>query len=705
MQNKFADCHTIMWYDQYCENYYPRGFKNYNAESVLRDLDTINADIVALYATNQWGLAYFPSAVVPMSIGLDGRDYFGEVLAGLKARGKKVIAYINWLDSRHPEWRFQRLSPAGVEPLDNHNLEPLPYYDSQGFGNVYKLKYGAWFNHCLTSPRKDEVLRLADEIAGKYPALDGFHMDMFFNYGVCACERCLPELRRIVGSDQVTYQKVLEHWGEYLSWRQQVSVDTIARMADIVHRADIAFAPNSFCPIYLSPTMAVSPSWWPHQDFYVTEAWLRLAAGFADLHSTTIVSKWLKAIDKPSALLVTGQHPEFSHAPLCAEEYRLHAASCLANGAPVLGSCGQGAYPSTSSSPAALHTMGEVFSQYAQRMDKLPARRSMARIAVLWSQDSRDFFEPGDNALEYRYEFLGYCRALLERHYLYDIVVPEKLESPDDLKQYTFLILPNAACMDAATAEIIRAYVALGGKILATWETGWRDQLGHQRVDSLLADVLGLSFQGVYPASTVYAERLPEPCLIYGKACITEPTCAITLLRYAAPDPDYPDVGSGVDLVPGPLTDNPFLTINRYEAGEAWYVAASLGYAAYKSGYYQMNELLGEIFASAGLPHDFEVEAPVTIEFNAEKDDAGNIYLHLGNQTVPAYHPGKQTERSIDQFIPVHEIRVSLDREIQASQVKCSSGEVKLQTAGTRTILVLPPVKDYLQVTILAEKP
>src|SRR5450756_2077994 len=88
----------------------------------------------------------------------------------------------------------------------------------------------------------------------------------------------------------------------------------------------------------------------------------------------------------------------------------------------------------------------------------------------------------------------------------------------------------------------------------------------------------------------------------------------------------------------------------------AWYIAGSLGYSAYKTGYYQMTALLSEILASAGVKHEIQVQAPVTVEFNAEQDEAGNLYLHLGNQTVPAYHPGKSLDRSIDSFIAVHDI-------------------------------------------------
>jgi len=697
----FDGCRSIMWYDQYCENFYPKGFKHYTPEAVLADLDTINADIVALYATNQWGMAYYPSQVVPCSIGLDGRDYFGEVLAGLKARGKKVIAYINWLDSRHPEWRCVPLTPQGLNP-PTAQLEAIPYYEPQGLGEVYKVKYGEWFTHCIASPRCDEVLALTREIVTRYPAIDGFHMDMFFNYAICGCDLCQPKLRELTGSDQPTYEAVMAHWSEYLLWRQEISTATIAQMANIVRQAGKAFAPNSFCPLYLTPSMAVSPSWWQYQDFYVTEAWLRLSAGYADLHSTTLVSKWLRAIDKPSALLVTGQHPNYSHAPLALEEFRLHAAGCLANGTPVLGSCGQGAYPSTASSPAAVRIIGQAFGEYAQAMDTLPARESAAQIAVLWSQDSRDFYEPGAQSLKYRFEFLGYCRALLEGHYLFDIILPEKLLSPDDLARYRAVILPNAACMDESTAEILRAYVALGGKLVSTWDTACRDKHGAVRANSLLADVLGLTFKGSYPLETVYAERTPEPCVVNGGAAITEADSAVTLLCLVEPDPDYPEVGTNTDLMPGPISAYPFLTVNRYQDGQAWYVAGSLGYSLYKHGFYQVNEMMAGLFTHMGLPRAFCVEAPCTVEFNAERDAQGGWYLHLGNLTVPAYHPGTQTNRAIDCFIPVHDIKLQLPFSVQASQVSASNGNVSISEGEQGSVLMLAPLKDYCIVRIAA---
>jgi hypothetical protein len=62
----------------------------------------VDADVFDVYATNQWGIASYDSAVLPTYPPLDGRDCFGEVTAAPKRHGKQVTACTNWLDFRHP---------------------------------------------------------------------------------------------------------------------------------------------------------------------------------------------------------------------------------------------------------------------------------------------------------------------------------------------------------------------------------------------------------------------------------------------------------------------------------------------------------------------------------------------------------------------------------------------------------------------------
>jgi len=707
-EDTFHRCKTIMWYDQYCENYYSRGFKDYTVESVMHDLDEVDADVYAIYATNQWGMAYYDSSVVPKYAPLGERDYFGEVVAELKKRGKKVIAYINWLDSRHPEWHWQSLTQQGIHRLDPDGLEEVPGYESQRKGKVYKRHYGQWFCHCINSPRRDEILGLAREITEKYP-VDVFHLDMFSNYGICACSYCWPHLEEMLGTSDITYDAVLNKWGEYLAWRREVSVSLIRQIGDIVHSKGVLFAPNAWCPLYTDPVMGVSPAWWDHIDLYLTEAWLRLAQHYADIHSTTIVCKWLRALGIPGILLITGQHPGFSHAPLAAEEFKVHAAVARGNGMPILGPCGQGAYPSTRTSGAGLGNVRRVFEFYKgadenKRVGKNGAatgdaakRESVRHIGIVWSDESQAFYQPGVNTTLYRFEFHGFCRLLLETQRVFDVILPERISSPKDISDYELVVFPNTACMSEAFAATIREYVAGGGKILCTWDTSLCNSKGEKRADFLLSDVLGVKYRGKYSNSTFYIETGPEPCLCLGQAVLVEPTTATVCRRLVEPDPDYPDTGR--DLVPGAVSDWPMLTQNPFGNGEAWYLAGSLGYSVYQTGHYQMMDLLAGIMDDMRLKDWLTIDGPSTVDVSVEKDDRDNLYIHLANKTVPPYLPGRNIVRSVDSIIPVADVRIQLRGTIRPTDVSASDDiEIVAVPGGIKCLI--PKLEDYLLITV-----
>ena len=59
------------------------------------------------------------------------------------------------------------------------------------------------------------------------------------------------------------------------------------------------------------------------------------------------------------------------------------------------------------------------------------------------------------------------------------------------------LLLPNAALMSDAQIDIVRAYVAQGGGLIASYETSLFDEQGRRRADFGLADVFGVSSTGL----------------------------------------------------------------------------------------------------------------------------------------------------------------------------------------------------------------
>lgn len=140
-------------------------------------------------------------------------------------------------------------------------------------------------------------------------------------------------------------------------------------------------------------------------------------------------------------------------------------------------------------------------------------RRSIADLAVLYPQNTIAFYRSGEGPGSIRgadrgqtSDYLqGLYYALLEGRFLFDFVHQEDL-TPEVLRKYRALLIPNAAYLRDSECEQIRRYVAGGGSLLATFETALYNEWGDRRGDFALADLFGASAAGpvVGPLSNSY---------------------------------------------------------------------------------------------------------------------------------------------------------------------------------------------------------
>src|SRR3990172_2044708 len=163
----------IYWYDQYALNKQETAFARYDPDRIVAELLDTGADIIAVYAANQFSIAYYPSNMWPQHPNLQGRDYFGEICSRLQERGKRVIAYINWVESRHPEWN---LIPLGHENDPDYGKAfrsstlsiEMPLVDwadpTDPEWRVQNVPGGQWRVPCINSPRREQVTAVAAEI-------------------------------------------------------------------------------------------------------------------------------------------------------------------------------------------------------------------------------------------------------------------------------------------------------------------------------------------------------------------------------------------------------------------------------------------------------------------------------------------------------------------------------------------------------------
>lgn len=176
-------------------------------------------------------------------------------------------------------------------------------------------------------------------------------------------------------------------------------------------------------------------------------------------------------------------------------------------------------------------------------------------------------------------------------HYapLFDAGVGVDVVHPSaDLSAYKLLVLPSHYLLSAENSERIRAFVADGGSLLASFFTGIVDE--HDRVHTggapaPLRDVLGLTVEEFWPAATGEAVPLraldpdapvPAPASLWRED--VKLTGARPELLFAGPDWD----------------DRPAVTVHTHGAGTARYVAT-------RPDPVTMRAVVGRSLADAGV--------------------------------------------------------------------------------------------------------
>lgn len=154
------------------------------------------------------------------------------------------------------------------------------------------------------------------------------------------------------------------------------------------------------------------------------------------------------------------------------------------------------------------------FNWLAENEAHFRNKRSIADLAVLYPQSSIAFYKSGGESGKWRgaervqaADYLqGLYYALLEGRFCFDFMHQEDL-TPETLRKYRGLLIPNAAYLRDVECEQIRRYAAAGGSVLATFETSRYNEWGDARADLGLSDIFGAGIAGevIGPYGNSYA--------------------------------------------------------------------------------------------------------------------------------------------------------------------------------------------------------
>ena len=684
----------LYWYDQYALNEQETSFSRYDPDRIVEELVGVGADIVTVYAANQYGIAYYPSAILPQHPNLKGRDYVGDLTTRLRARGKKVLLYTNWLDSKHPEWN---MVPLGCDQATARAPQQLASWadPSNPNGGVQALPGGAWQVPCINSPRGEQVVSIAREIVDRYQP-DGFHLDMFSNGDVCVCDYCRPTLERICHTTDITREAIRDHWAQFIDWRCECSAAVLSKVSAVVRERGVVAAHNPFAPLYVAAMWGQDEAWLDSLDVFLSECFDRFLAPCSDLNSTSINVRWQHGVGKPAWIIPT-QHPvHYAHWPISRALWEVFAAACKANGCKAFGPCGVGARPDTTTSPKMLAHVRHGFDFYMRDAGLDEDAVSAAKIAVVFSWATRKYFGAGNQ--QWLEEFSGWARLAIEEHLPYDIVTAERICGGADLKRYDLVILPNSANLSDHVCRALRDYVCRGGRVLATAETSLWDERGGRRADFALADTLGISWRGAVEGHFA-VQRPDEPAPASGIFQQVASSGKTTSYRVNV-DPAG-SVSGTKDPLPMRVSDWPVVTTGSCGKGRTCYVAFDVGRYFSMHGDEHIGAWMAELLDAVLPARQVVVKAPRTVEVTVWKQTVPErTIIHLANRTVPWSLP--TDAREITEIIPVHDIEVTIDNPYRDSVVTGRDADVSVRADDDELVAHLAVVEAYAAIVIEA---
>lgn len=336
-----------------------------------------------------------------------------------------------------------------------------------------------------------------------------------------------------------------------------------------------------------------------------------------------------------------------------------------------------------------LPVVERIYRWHAEHERYLRNEWPLARVALLQS-DQTETYHPGvaqgDRAGDH---VLGMYHALVESRVPFEMV-HEAYLTPERLDPFKVLILADAAALSDAQCDAIRAFVARGGSLLATFASSLYDEAGRRRDDFGLADVFGVSFGGRVegPMQNSYlsldhdpatGRRHPvlagldgTPRIINGVFRVhVNPTMTfpspVTLI------PSYPDLPMEHVYPRVPHTDTRELYLREMGSSRIAYVPWDIGRTFWEVMSPDHGRLLGNLIAwTSNEPPAVDVSGPGVIDVTAWRQ-RDSMTVHLVNLTNPMMMKGPVRET-----MPVGPLTVRIRL---APGVR--PGKVHLLTAGS----------------------
>jgi hypothetical protein len=312
--------------------------------------------------------------------------------------------------------------------------------------------------------------------------------------------------------------------------------------------------------------------------------------------------------------------------------------------------------------PVAYQRMGSVLGEARAKREHF-GQKPVYDVGLYFSSRTRDWLGR-EEAAKFFHSFQGAHQACAMEHLQFGVLLDENV-TPDALRQFPVVCLPNVAIISESEAGLLREYVRYGGNLVVTGQPGQLDSHGKPLKRSALEDLIGarvvkrleskdnwISVDAspkndsatATLAEHLAAELTPDwPFLVKGPATVYQPTTAKPFGKLYKPHRTQRQLEGkmGTEWPMSPDSPvGPAVLIHRFGKGAVATCAASPDYAtASEHALVESRVLFRSLFRALHTERRVVVDAPANVEAVVTDDtEARTLRVHL-----LAYNPTPRT--------------------------------------------------------------
>ncbi|BCH61425.1 hypothetical protein RvVAR0630_40490 [Agrobacterium vitis] len=460
----------------------------FDAEAFVDTLKQSHVNSITLFAKCHHGWSYYPTKVGAPHPNLSRPDLLGEMIAACNAADIETPIYLSvqW-DERtarlHPEWRVMKA---------NNHLDHADDHDRSAQNQLS----AAWHTLCLNQDDfRSYLMAEAREVLTLYPTA-GLFFDIIQTPD-CVCTACLARMARLnldplnkvdrLANDEAVNAQFREEMSTVLR-REFPQARIFYNSGHINKYGKDRFAPYTHLELESLPTGGWGYNHFPSSARYAA----RLGLDFVS-HTGKFHTSW-------------GEFGGFKHPD--ALEYE--CAMMVALGSKCL--VGDQLHPNGRINADTYRSIAPAFRRIAALEPFLEGAEQVSDIAIL----ATEYFHR-DGVERVRDSDDGAVQMLLELHRCFDVIDPEM-----DFSRHRLIILPDTIPVDAALKAKFDAYLASGGAVLISGQSGRTPNTGAFAFETgLTLTGENIAFEPSYAQITeaLTDARLPaSPFVVYAEA-------------------------------------------------------------------------------------------------------------------------------------------------------------------------------------------